>query len=38
MGRDFDPDAFSVDAVNRRLLYLQRRRSKTASKAKPSLQ
>jgi len=38
LGRDFDPDAFSVDVVNRRLLYLQRRRSKTASKTKPSLQ
>ena len=38
LGGDFDPDAFSVDAVNRRLLHMQRRRSKTATKTKPSLQ
>jgi hypothetical protein len=31
LGRDFDPDAFSLQAVNRRLAHLQRRRSKTAA-------
>ena len=40
LGRDFDPDAFSADAVNRRLVHLQRRRLKTTttSKTNPSLQ
>jgi len=31
LGSDFDPEAFSLDAVNRRLACLQRRRSKTAT-------
>jgi len=34
LGRDFDPDAFCVDAVNRRLVHLQRRTSKTAAARK----
>ena len=40
LGRDFDPDAFSVDAVNRRLGPRQRRTSKTAAarKSNPQLQ
>lgn len=36
LGRDFDPDGFSVDAINRRLVHLQRRTSK--AKAKPRLE
>ncbi len=28
LGEDFDPEAFSVDEVNRKLAYLQRKRSK----------
>lgn len=32
LGGSFDPDAFSVDAVNRRLAPMQRRRKKGASK------
>jgi hypothetical protein len=32
LGGNFDPDAFSVDEVNRRLAPLQRRRSKAAAK------
>jgi hypothetical protein len=32
LGDDFDPEAFSVDEVNRRLAPLQRRRSKAARK------
>jgi hypothetical protein len=32
LGGDFDPEAFSVDGVNRRLASLQRRRNKAAGK------
>lgn len=32
LGGDFDPEAFSVDEVNRRLASLQRRRNKAAGK------
>jgi len=39
LGRDCDPDAFSLDAVNRRLSHIQRRRNKTTATSKtPSLQ
>jgi hypothetical protein len=31
LGNDFDPEAFSIDEVNRRLAPLQRHRSKTAA-------
>jgi hypothetical protein len=31
LGDDFDPQAFSVDEVNRRLALLQRRRKKAAA-------
>jgi hypothetical protein len=34
LGGEFDPEAFSVDEVNRRLARLQRRRSKTAAGSK----
>lgn len=35
LGRDFHPDAFSIEAVNRRLVHLQRRTSK--AKSQPSI-
>lgn len=34
LGRDFDPNAFSLNAVNRRLAHLQHRRSKSAATSK----
>jgi hypothetical protein len=37
LGRDFDPDAFSIPTVNQSLVYLQRRRNKTAAANKANL-